>query len=932
MATYDNFSKCYDFFNELTNKAAELINDVSENITVIRDIFTKQNIASIISIAKNPDILQNIDKINELKAIIDLIIKATNINKLEFDMYNINVNSNDTENPLHKLINNTKYNDPKYIYYYTLPEHNDKPLPYSKITILSMKINRLHFYLNDTLVKLYQQFCVYGAMLDCFINVTNVPHFFTEYIAKLGINGLHILDIEIILGLITRLLLLDLTKEAFPEYNKSGEIIKVNNVFDILFKWSHLNKSDVLKNKIFSGIAKLADKKVNITKQIDSVIEILFGILTDETGTKYKTKCHELYKNGLMSISVYLAYVIKSFKTYTPVLSFSHLGYIDDLADIIIKNADAGLKQIQNGGQKGGIIGINDIYAAAGVIGTLETLGLFKVIGMIFNSLKPGIYSCVRSYYSEKQLDMTKNISFNGLSSSLHTSGDNIIINIINGQNQQNLEYLAMFIKTFSINDTITMIDKLLLMPNVCGDKVGGGNNKVKENPFKPLSMSYSITHKLIKALNFVDTGILIFDMLYLVLSEQSSLFKIYNTLITRFAKCEIYKFTDEIEHANNILLSFINNISPKTQVIIRQRILAYIIIQNVYLLGEKYKQDAANQAEFYTMANSIDSNKIKLFDHNIIQLCELISKIICVSPAKYSKHLDDINEFILACLGRPNELFNSELTETLSKLVDYNFKIYRGYVMHAKQAVINKALIFKQIQTKQKQQSNNSEEFFDAINTTVEHTEVSDKSQTYALPMQNVDVPTGNINIDETSFVSEYNTSFFAVNLVSDIGKAAKKKIVNMADKATKYMANVTNAAMKMTSSLLATPNPDLATIVELNNSISSIPDAKTKLETVTNTIESQCNSVKQEVMNIEVNDNYITNKQKVHIFVSKLAEYVLYVSLPQLESRLQYNINDNTMICDETSVILSHLLDEKTAILLETEKQKSKIRFITY
>lgn len=932
MAAYNTFSKCYDFLGNIYEKASEIKKDVAENVTEITNILTKQNIASIMSIIKDTSAMQNIDKITELTTVIDKLISVTNINKFEFDVYNTDKTTESGEGTLSKLITKSIYNNPKYLYYYTLPENNNKPLPYSKITLLSLKINPVHFYLNDTLVKLFQQFCIFAAFFDCFITIKNVPRFFTEYFAKLGLNGIFIYDIEIILALLTKLLLLDLTKDTFPEYNSSGEIIKINNVFDILFKWSQINKSSLLKNKILAGVGKPVFATLDIDKKINDVIAILLNILTDEATTKYKSNCQQLYDAGLMTISVYIAYLIKSFKIITPVLSFSHLGYIEDLADTIILNAKEGLKQ--KGGQKGGIIGLDNAFVIAGVIGSLKDIGLIKVIDMIFDSLKPSIYTCMRSYYSKKKLDMSKNISFTRLSLLLSSYGNNVIINMITGvPGQPKLEYLSMFFQSFSINDTVTKMDKLLLMPYVCNVKLGGGKDTV--SPFTALEKSYAITHKLIKAPNTVDTGLFVLDMINLVLSENVSLFKIYDTLISKFAKCEIYKFTDEMEHIHKLLFSFIKILNPDVQIVLRHKILAYIIIQNLFLLAEKYKQAPINHEHFYTMSKQIDANKIKIFDHNIIQLCRIISNIICVKPGKSDSNLDVFNDLIMACLGKANDLFNEELTDTLVKLVNYNYIIYRIYVANAKQAIISKTLLISQLQTKPVTSHNtkkktNSSNFFDARNTSTVPQPAIDSTHRHNSSTQNSN------SQDNTypNIESEYNTSFFALNLLSDIGKKAyysgKKKLANTTTKANEYMINAVTSAKNIFTSLLTTPAPNLEPIVTLNNSISSI--SETQLDTVTNTIEELPNNITQELMHVEPNDNHITNKQKIHVFLAKLFEYVLYVSLPQLEAKLEYNITDNIMVCPETDVIINHLLDPKSGLLFETSKQRAKVKFLKY
>lgn len=944
MATYNNFG-CNEFLHTLYEQVSDLSSGVAKNFNFISGVFTKQNIKTIISVAKDSTVLDDIEKIKELETIINKIIEHTNIKKVKFDIYNKKITEETGNNPLDKLVISEKYNNSKYLYYYTLPENKKKSLPYSKIALLSLRINPLHFYLNSTLINLYQQFCKYGAFLDCFFEIENVPNFFTEYCAKLGLNGLHILDIEIILGLLTKLLLLDFAKETYPKYDtKTSKITGINNVFDILFKWEHIDKGKVFDTVTLTTIEKILNKQFGIDTQIKNIIDILFQILTHND----KIACEKLHKEGLMSVSVYIAYVIKSFKVITPVLSFCHLGYLDDLSTQIIKIANDALNHDRKNIQKGGIIGIDNILGFAGLIGTLESLGLFTVIGMIFNPLKNPMYSCARSYYSKHKLDISDNISFHELSDKLFKAGDNIIINMITGTaSQSKLSYLSIFLQTFSINDTVTKLDKLLLNPKICAS-IGGGK-KEGYSPFTAMGSSYTITHKLIKAPTFIETGFFAIDTLYLVFSESISLFRIYDTLISKlFVECKDYTFGDESERVAKVIFSFIDKLSPNTQVILRQKLLSYIIIQNLYLLAEKYKNTESNKHEFYTSPDKTDPNKIKIFDSNIYKICKIITDIICITPDKHNKHLDKINEFILACLGSPNELFDSELTEILSKLVDYNFKQYRDYIVSVKLSIVATTLLLKKMQPNIKLSSSN-DKFYSAINNTVPKN--STKNNTPEHKVVTGHRPLSIISAEPVASTGgiEEDTSFFSKKNLIDVGSVvynkSKQKLKTTTNTTKKVLNTAFNSVYNLATNLYATflsePEPDITHIVELDKSISSIhtsihkslqlSDESTNL-TIEDTITEAFNNIDEAFESSVLNDNHNTNKQKVHLFASKLFEYVLYISLPNIEAKLGYNIRDNVMICNETDVLLMHLLAENTNLLFETTKQIAKVRFINY
>ena len=389
MSSYVNFSACK---NELNSFNEHVKKDFTPNTKIVYDAYINKLIEKLWNIEN----IDTIEKINTMEELINFIVKNSDLKKITINLSDSKKNSDDFE--INKLVDDAKYNTPDYFYYYQKPENQKKPLTHSQIFFLTTKVMPVHFYLNTALNEIYQSVYQFGKLLDCFIKIKGVPKFFESYFVQIGISGLQIIDIELVLGLVTNVLLFDIVDELKSVYSTEGEnkgkIIKVNNIFDIIFRWKHIDFKSVFNSSTIEKITTTLKSKFNM----DTIIHSLFkGFKPNE-----RDECMKIYEAGAMSISVYLAYFIKNLKNTTAILSFSNLGYIDDLITMVIDNAKQKMT-VQQGG---------DITIATGVFSLLKLIGIIRVVKYIANALKKPTMGCLREYYSNKPIDITKNSSF----------------------------------------------------------------------------------------------------------------------------------------------------------------------------------------------------------------------------------------------------------------------------------------------------------------------------------------------------------------------------------------------------------------------------------------------------------------------------------------------------------------------------------------
>ena len=659
MASYLNFSSCNESFAKLVNGAKDLPSKLVKKIT---DTY-------IVNFAKNIFKLKNADKLEleNLKfieqLINDCIVDNKKIKRIKFNLYQTtDVDSNSSSDKLTKFINDTKYNTDPYVRHY---ENNpDTKLSNLQLLLLTTNIKPIHFYLDSTLNELYQSMFQFAKLVDCFIEIEGVPNFFEEYCIKIGLSGLQIIDIEIILGLLTNLLLIDSVDELKNEYNDKGRIKKLNNIFDLIFKWNHIDTSALFSNDFIAQVTGYFANKIDMTS--------IFKKLLYTINKEYHTECMKLYESGKMSISVFVAYLIKSLKMTIPVLSFSHLGYLDDLVETVIKHAST---------QHGGVA----IVELIGTIGVLKDIGFFTILNMISSLAKKPVLSCIRKIYKKNTIDISKNKTFDQLRDTCSNNGDTILINIIS---QKKYNYLAQLILTFSFGKKIMIADKVLIT-NVCKQPSSFKNIKKPNQKFSPytkedfkldaLSQVYDIAFPILNMPSIIETGVVGIDIIYILFVENKSIFKIYDNFISNFFECNEYTVEHEFEYLSKLLISFVNKLSSPSTIIIRKKIISFILIQNLYLLYSKYylSKDADNKSYYNGM----------FFD-----ICKVVVNVI----EKQDK--DELNELILACLGMPNNLLATEKTNLLSILVNYNYVIYREYVALMEIVTLQKTSLFEKL------------------------------------------------------------------------------------------------------------------------------------------------------------------------------------------------------------------------------------------
>lgn len=847
MASYLNFSACKESFDKLVNGVKDLQANLVKKITDTYVVNFTKNLWDL----KNADKLE-LDNLKFIEQIInDYIVDNKKIKRIKFNLYQTtDIDSNPIPDKLSKFVNNAKYDTTPYVRHY---ENNpDTKLSNLQLLLLTANIKPVHFYLDSTLNELYQSMFQFAKLIDCFIEIKGAPNFFEEYCVKIGISGLQIIDIEIILGLLTNLLLIDLVDEFKNEYNDKDCIIELNNIFDLIFKWNHIDTSALFSNGFIAKVAEYFANKINMT----SIFKTLLGPIN----TEYRGECMKLYESGKMSISVFVAYLIKSLKMTIPVLSFSHLGYLDDLVETVIKHAST---------QQGGVA----IVELIGTIGLLKDIGFFTILKMISSLAKKPVLSCIRTIYKNNTIDISKNQTFAQLCDACKNYDDTILINIVK---QKKYNYLAQLISTFSFGKKIRIADKMLIT-NVCKDS----SSKLIKKPnqkaatyttadfkFDAISQVYDIAFHILNMPSITETGVLGIDMLYILFAENKSIFKIYDKFISNFFKCDEYTVEHEFEYLSKLLISFVNNLSSRSIITIRKKMISFVLIQNLYLLYSKY---------YLSKDVNIKSEHNGMF----FDICKVIVNII----EKQDK--DELNELILACLGMPNNLLGTEKTDLLNKLVDYNFIVYREYVALMELVTLQKALLFEKILHPQTNKSQTS------VGTNVFHS-----FDTYNNLKRGANT-THNTNKKDTTVLNEQkSTSLTSVvkNWFSNLMRSAPPEVIAASTKEV-----VTEVVNK--------------TDAEIN-------------AIVTESVEE----IKDEIPHMTLKDTIIVRKEKVELFFQKLFEYNLYVSFPIIENQLQFSIVNNIMHSVEIDNILNHLKNKDTHLLFETAEQKTKVRFLGY
>lgn len=849
MASYLNFSSCKESFDKLVNGVKDLQANLVKKITDTYVVNFTKNLWDL----KNADKLE-LDNLKFIEQIInDCIIDNKKIKRIKFNLYQTtDIDSNPIPDKLSKFVNNDKYGTTPYVRHY---ENNpDTKLSNLQLLLLTTNIKPIHFYLDSTLNELYQSLFQFAKLIDCFIEIKGAPNFFEEYCVKIGISGLQIIDIEIILGLLTNLLLIDSVDEFKNEYNDKGRIIKLNNIFDLIFKWNHIDTSALFSNGFIAKVTGYFANKINMT----SIFKTLLGPIN----TEYSGECMKLYESGKMSISVFVAYLIKSLKMSIPVLSFSHLGYLDDLVETVIKHAST---------QQGGVA----IVELIGTIGLLKDIGFFTILNMISSLAKKPVLSCIRTIYKNNTIDISKNQTFAQLCNEYKYNDGTIFIKIIQ---QKKYNYLAQLISTFSFGKKIMIADKMLIT-NVCKHPSSLKNIKkpnqkaatytTADFKFDALSQVYDIAFHIINMPSITETGVLGIDMLYILFAENKSIFKIYDKFISNFFKCDEYTVEHEFEYLSKLLISFINNLSSRSIITIRKKMISFVLIQNLYLLYSKY---------YLSKYANIKLDHAMFFD-----ICKVIVNIMEKQDG------DELNELILACLGMPNNLLGTEKTALLNKLVDYNFIVYREYVALMELVTLQKALLFEKI----------------------------------LHPAKNTSQPSVGTNVFYS--LDTYSNLKRGANTTHNTNKKDTTVLTVNEQKSTSLTSVVKNWFSNLMSS--APPEVIAASTKEVVNDIGSKTDAEINA-IVTESVEE----IKDEIPHMTLKDTIIVRKEKVELFFQKLFEYNLYVSFPIIENQLQFSIVNNIMHSVEIDNILNHLKNKDSHLLFETARQKTKVRFLGY
>ena len=935
----DKTHKTIDTLNFALDIGSKIPKTYNE-LKFLLDILSIEDITSGINdFNKNelPDKNKLVNTINKLQEVINILFKYINISKLSFDLYDEQSESRLKKSD--KEFIDEKYNTPEYLYYYTKAENQTIPLPNSKLNLLTFKIMPLNFNTHSTLNEEFQNIFAFGKLLDCFINIANKPNFFEDYFVNIGINGLHIIDIEIILGLFINLLLMDKDVNTKPVYT-DGKITHINNIFDLLFKFKHINFNKITKFGLVDILATILKKQIN--NEINTAITELFNLFDEQT----KNELTKLYEHKCMSISVFIAYLIKSIKNI-PILSLINFGYINDLANDIINNAIINNFPTQIGGTNSSITNesstSNDAFS--------------YIVNLIYKTVIKTTYACSKIYFSGSKINITKNMTYKTLLE-LFKNDNTTLISILN--DKKKYIYISKIVLTFSIKNVLEIEDKKILNPSCSTnsslthrnttsriqkhnqlDKVERQHisttsriqkhkqldkaerqhiSTTQNSPLNTYFKSYDIIFKVIDAPSIFEVIRLSFDLLKFIALYNRKIMKLTDNIFNNIFSCEPYNYSEDFEAINLLLQKLPSTFSSKNKLLIRHNILKCIIAQNLYILGAKYNKTqekiskrepinkksntksnnsfvSANNRSINDRSFSNNNETLTSSDKKIIKLCDAIIKIICKKHKDIDEYKTELNELIKACLGHPNNLFGSKLTKLLSELVNYNFILYRKYIAAIKINLLKKNIIYENLLPTEKITKNNAQ--------------YPQYESTTNMPIFLLDIP----NIISTEFSKKVKV---AKTIYTNV-----KSIYRLLVSTDEYETNDSNQIQQHNSTKKETPT---------KANIEPLKSVNIDAPTIKKTVQQALDDIAIELNNATVNDLFVTNKQKIYLFILKLFEYTLFVSSYFIESNFKYLIKDNIMWCDETNIIINHLNNSQTGTLFDTKFTKSKVQFLSY
>ena len=812
------------------------------------------------------------DKLND---VLSKIFEYVKVKKLEFIPTSKAPKKQDPESSeslLNPYLKSLGDNTNTIAYY---EKYSTVPLSYTVRLLLTMRINRFGYNIDNMLNSLFGSTIGYIAILDSFIDIKDHPHFFKDYSQKLKTYGFDLIDIEFLLSLLCYFLSFDLIDEFKSVIDENGNIIEIKNIFDILFKIKKMDYAKVLNG--FSGISASVIKQYSsyITDYIKKVICMLQKKENLEI-------CMKLLEAGELSISKLLAYFVDDYRDKLALLSMTDLGMVGHLVDLLISpdkvkvNPEIGVsvnnskpdsnngKPDDNNGKSPAGDSASDsasgsnssVYESVeeqtgGFLGQI-LLGL-KIPVVLSKLLAKPAYNCAVYLAKRHIFNISENETYGQLLN-IDKNDETLLINIIN--NKDTYPHLSQFILSLKIKDTMTPNDLYLLFGTCVSSQITQANVDFRHKYGLP---EFNISGgKLLRTGGILNTLQLYTNLFYVVASNFRDVFNSYNKLHKLLSVCKERSMHNMFEDFVKALSNIMPKLSMSSKTTIRRNILAYIVKINMYNIGLSYHR---------TISEPIGAT----VPAGMQTLAEKIGDLI------FNDNKDGLNDLFSVLFDRPNHItniFELEERDTLRRIIIFNSKTYGVY----KNLIGTNKLLRDQYNLSASGQDGGGLGTF-----------VWNAGYTLAKKI----VP---------SFVSGSKNDKKALEHDSVNSETSKTR------KQRSNSSTTSSKSKKMRKHADVTrPNEEQA---------DDIKNLKATSKQVSDYVKSP--------------DPDSQPRELLYLFMHKLFEYSPIIGFKLLEDNLSYKVANNIFASEETNAYLTHLKVQSIPLLYQTTAEAEKIKFV--
>jgi hypothetical protein len=553
-----------------------------------------------------------------------------------------------------------------------LEQNRNEPLDNFTRILLPLKFSNLSWYINNQLINNRDYIFILDLFIlfDAFIIIENHDRFFYNYIQKIKLTGLTIIDIEFILSLLWIIMDTDINVKDKYEYNATNpdntkyKLTELNNIFNIIFHLEHANLAGI--DKI---IGLLKGTGAGIIESFETDLkEFLLSNLNEPYLSNCKKNIHTL------TFGQFIANYILNFKDKKPGLSMLYFGSFQRLLDDVISPSGKNPSS-----QTGGAITVSAIITPIIAVNINRVLNIILSKG--FNILSK------IDTYGQHYLSFlyTKNITYNELKDKIFNDKYTDSLLYILESTDNVYPYLQSLILTVEFTPELTAKQRSIFMTNPT-DSTSNENSKSNytkpSTNFKPFEyafkhMKFSMKDEANKTFNMI----FILNILSTFVNSWGALAKTYKLIRDTLSSSNnivVHKYIKLFNSKENIfdaparvILNIFNNIqkNKKLSTFLRQLILYQIIYTNAYLLVAEYlsfSEDIAN----------IATGRRQLTDTNYKDIRKIAEKVALLLYKKETA-INGVNLIANAYLHEDNYLFPNDIptSKLFKKSVNFNMR-----------------------------------------------------------------------------------------------------------------------------------------------------------------------------------------------------------------------------------------------------------------